>query len=157
MTGKVALRYQPSKQFTLRGAASTGFRAPGISQEFFSKVVTNVIAGVPVQVGIFPVNTRTQGVDFTAHLRVPNVGAGSLDWTAAVNWTKNQITQVDSLPPIFKGTGEAGLIDSVTWIGITEERPDWRGTLTGLYSVGQFHALARASYYGKFSSAQPGF
>ena len=238
MTGKLALRYQPSKQFTLRGAASTGFRAPGISQEFFSKVVTNVIAGVPVQVGIFPVNTRpsrvlgakplrdetsvnlsggfafsptgnvtftadyfyikidhrimlsatfladstvrilvdsgitgvgavqyftngldtrTQGVDFTANLRVPQVAGGSLNWTAAVNWTKNEITKVDSLPPIFRGTGEAGLIDTVTWIGITEERPDWRGTLTGLYSVSRFHALARASYYGKFSSAQPGF
>jgi iron complex outermembrane receptor protein len=238
MTGKLALRFQPSKRFTLRGAASTGFRAPGISQEFFSKVVTNVIAGVPVQVGIFPVNTRparvlgakplrdetsvnlsggfafsptgnvtftadyfyikidhrimlsatflqdstvriladsgitgvgavqyftnglntrTQGVDVTANLRVPQVAGGTLDWTAAVNWTKNEITKVDSLPPIFKGTGEAGLIDTVTWIGITEERPDWRGTLTGLYSVSRFHALARASYYGKFSSAQPGF
>ena len=238
VTGKLALRYQPSRQFTLRGAASTGFRAPGISQEFFSKVVTNVIAGVPVQVGIFPVgtrpaqvlgakplrdetsvnlsggfaysptgnltltadyyyikidhrimlsatflqdstvrilvdsgitgigavqyftnglDTRTQGVDFTANLRVPEVGGGTLDWTAAVNWTKNEITRVDSLPPIFNGTGEAGLIDSVTWIGITEERPDWRGTLTAQYSLSRFHALARASYYGKFSSAQPGF
>ncbi len=238
VTGKLALRYQPSKQFTLRGAASTGFRAPGISQEFFSKVVTNVIAGVPVQVGIFPVNTRaaqvlganplrdetsvnlsggfaysptsnvtftadyfyikidhrimlsatflqdstvrilvdsgitgvgavqyftngldtrTQGVDFTANLRVPRVAGGALDWTAAVNWTKNEITNVDPLPPIFNGTGEAGLIDTVTWIGITEERPDWRGTLTGQYSASRFHALARASYYGKFSSAQPGF
>src|SRR5207253_3740675 len=58
MTGKLALRFRPSKQLTLRGAASTGFRAPGISQEYFSKVVTNVIAGVPVQVGIFPVGTR---------------------------------------------------------------------------------------------------
>ena len=44
--------------------------------------------------------------------------------------------------------------DLAIWL---EERPDWRGTLTGLYSVSRFHALARASYYGKFSSAQPGF
>lgn len=238
MTGKLALRYQPTKQLTVRGAASTGFRAPGISQEYFSKVVTNVIAGKPVQVGIFPVSThasqvlgakplrdetsvnlsggfaysptgdvtltadyfyikidhrimlsatflqdstvrilgdsgitgvgavqyftngldtRTQGVDVTANWRVPEVAAGTLDLTAAVNWTKNEIPRVDALPPIFKGTGEAGLIDTVTWIGITEERPDWRGTLTGQYSLSRFHALARASYYGKFSSAQPGF
>jgi iron complex outermembrane receptor protein len=96
-------------------------------------------------------------VDVTANLRVPDVAGGSLDWTAAVNWTKNEITRVDSLPPIFKGTGETGLIDSVTWIGITEERPDWRGTVTAQYGLSRFHALARASYYGKFSSAQPGF
>ena len=62
MTGKLALRYQPSKQLTLRGAASTGFRAPGISQEYFSKVVTNVIGGVPVQIGIFPVGARPSQV-----------------------------------------------------------------------------------------------
>ncbi|OLE63065.1 MAG: hypothetical protein AUG74_14030, partial [Bacteroidetes bacterium 13_1_20CM_4_60_6] len=238
MTGKLALRYQPSKQLTLRGAASTGFRAPGISQEYFSKLVTNVIGGVPVQVGIFPVgarasqvlgakplrdetsvnwsgglavspssnftvtadyfyikikhrimlsatflqdstlsiladsgitgvggvqyftnglDTRTQGVDFTANLRVPQVGPGTLDWTAAVNWTKNEISNVDSLPPIFNGTGETGIIDTVTWIAVTEERPDWRATLTAQYSVNRFHSLVRGSYYGKFSSAQPGY
>jgi len=238
MTGKLALRYQPSKQLTVRGAASTGFRAPGISQEYYRHVVTNVISGVPVQVIIAPVHdtiarllgskplrdetsvnlsggfaysptsdvtltadyfyikinhrimlsatfdspatvdymtvhritgfggfqyftngldTRTQGVDFTANWRVPEVAAGTLDLTAAINWTKNEIPRVDSLPPILKSTGESGLIDTVTWIGITEERPDWRGTLTGQYSVSRFHALARASYYGKFSSAQPGY
>jgi len=104
-------------------------------------------------------DTRTQGVDVTANLRVPEVGGGTLDWTAAVNWTKNEIAHVDPLPAILvaRNSTEPGLIDSVTWIGITEERPDWRGTLTGQYSVSRFHALARASYFGKFSSAQPGY
>jgi iron complex outermembrane receptor protein len=55
VTGKLALRYRPSQRLTLRGAASTGFRAPGLSQEYFSQVVTNVIAGVPERIGIFPV------------------------------------------------------------------------------------------------------
>jgi len=50
-----------------------------------------------------------------------------------------------------------GIIDSVTYIAITEERPDWRGTLTGEYNLGRVHGLARAAYYGKFSSAQPGY
>src|SRR5207244_10724276 len=70
-----------------------------------------------------------------------------------------QITRVARLPAILvaRQSTEPGLIDSVTWIGITEERPDWRGTLTGQYSVSRFHALARASYFGKFSSAQPGY
>jgi iron complex outermembrane recepter protein len=238
MTGKLALRYQPSKQLTLRGAASTGFRAPGISQEYFRHLVTNVIAGRPLQVIIAPVSdtvarllgskplrdetsvnlsggfayspssdvtltadyfyikinhrimlsatfmnpatltyltthgepgfggaqyftngldTRTQGVDVTASWRVPNVGAGALDLTGALNWTKNEITHVDTVPPVLQGTGECCLIDTVTWIGITEERPDWRATLTAQYSLSRFHSLARASYYGKFSSAQPGF
>ena len=36
--------------------SSTGFRAPGLSQEFFSKSMTNVIAGQAVDIGIFPVD-----------------------------------------------------------------------------------------------------
>ena len=83
-------------------------------------------------------DTKTQGVDLTANWRVPEVGGGALDWTAAVNWTKNEITKVNPLPPIFQGTGESGLIDSVTYIGITQERPDWRGTLTAQYSLSRF-------------------
>lgn len=237
-TGKAAVRYQPSPRLTLRAAASTGFRAPGLGQVNFSKIVTNVIAGTPVQVGVFPVadsaarllgavpleeetalnlsgglafspnddvtftldvfnitikdrillgatfdsdttlailaaggitgvggvqyftnglDTRTQGVDVTADVRVPS-GAGVLQFTGALNFTKNKITRVDPLPAVFANDpDETGLIDTVTYIGITEERPDWRGTVTAQYSVARFHGLARGSYYGKFSSAQPGF
>jgi iron complex outermembrane receptor protein len=238
ITGKLAFRLQPSPRVTLRAAASTGFRAPGLGQINFSKVVTNVIAGSPVQVGIFPVgapaaqalgarplkdetsvnlsagfvlsptesftltadvfnvaitdrillgatfdsdttiailtrnsvsgiegvqyftnglDTRTRGIDVTADLRVP-AGPGTLQFTGALNYTKNTITDVDPLPAVFANDpDESGLIDTVTYIGITEERPDWRGTLTAQYSAGRWHGLGRASYYGKFSSAQPGF
>jgi iron complex outermembrane receptor protein len=45
----------------------------------------------------------------------------------------------------------------VTAIGIQDERPDWRGTFQANYTVGRFSSLARFSYYGGFSSAQPGF
>ena len=237
-TGKLALRFQPSPRVTLRAAGSTGFRAPGLGQVHFSKVVTNVIAGNPVQVGIFPaadtaarllgarplqeetsfnlsaglafspsdnltitldafritindrillgatfdsdttlailaaggvtgvggvqyftngLDTRTQGVDLTADLRVP-AAAGLLQLTAALNYTKNEITRLDPLPAVFANDpDETGLIDTVTSIGITEERPDWRATVTAQYNGGRLHALARSSYYGNFSSAQPGF
>ena len=54
--GKVALRFQPSQRFVLRGAASTGFRAPGLSQSYFSHTTTNVIGGQFIEVGNFPVD-----------------------------------------------------------------------------------------------------
>ena len=239
LTAKAAVRFQPSPRFTVRAAANTGFRAPGLGQSNFSHVTTNVIGGVVTDVLIAPVgdsaallfgskplkaersfnlsagfafspsdnvtftvdafqiriddrillgatfddsvslallaangfnnvggiqyftnglDTRTQGLDITADLR-RQAGAGMLNVTAAVNYTKNKIVRVDGLPAVLDTTPstEPGIIDSVTYIGITEERPDWRGTLTGQYSVGRFHSLLRASYYGKFSSAQPGF
>ena len=54
-TGKVAARFSVVKGFALRGAVSTGFRAPSLGQEFFSSTATNFIAGVPFDIRTFPV------------------------------------------------------------------------------------------------------
>ncbi len=58
--GKVTVRVQASETFVLRGAASTGFRAPSLAQSNFSAVSTNFInipgqGTVPVEVGTFAV------------------------------------------------------------------------------------------------------
>jgi len=52
---------------------------------------------------------------------------------------------------------DKAMIDVLRTLGIEKGRPDWRGTLTGNYSLSRFHALARLSYYGGFTSAQPSF
>jgi iron complex outermembrane recepter protein len=240
-TAKGAVRYQPSRRLTLRASGGgSGFRAPGLSQSFFSKVVTNVIGGQVEEVGIFPVgnpasvalgskpleeetsttfsgglavtpvenltltadyfnikinnriilgatfdddttlailarqgltgvsgvqyftnglDTRTQGVDVTASLRVPTGANGTLELNASANYTKNKIVHVDPLPAVLVAahSEEPGLLDSVTVIGIEDERPDWRGTLQANWTLGPFSALGRYSYFGGFSSAQPGF
>ncbi|HZI74533.1 MAG TPA: hypothetical protein VFD73_11060, partial [Gemmatimonadales bacterium] len=103
--------------------------------------------------------TRTQGVDVTANLRVPTGENARLDLNASANYTKNAILEVDPLPPVLVAAGstEPGLLDSVTYIGITQERPNWRGTLQANWTTGRLSTLGRFSYYGKFSSAQPGF
>ncbi len=239
LSGKLALRFQPTPRFVVRGAASTGFRAPGLAQSFFSHTTTNVIGGQFVEVGNFPVDnhasrifgakplkdetavnlsagfaftprdnvtftvdvfriqikdrvllgatfgdtvsqrilsdsgfssigavqfftngldTRTRGIDITGGVNVP-AGAGTLDLSAAVNYTTNKITRVDPLPAILQGTATdlTSILDLVTTVGIEEERPNWRGTLTAQYTVVRFHALGRLSYYGGFASAQPSF
>jgi iron complex outermembrane receptor protein len=101
-------------------------------------------------------DTKTQGVDLSANWRL-RAGPGALNLTGAVNYTKNEIVRVDPLPAVLANSDEPGIIDSVTWIGITEERPDWRATVAAQYATARFSGLLRASYYGKFSSAQPGF
>jgi iron complex outermembrane recepter protein len=244
LTGKLALRLQPSRRVTLRAAVGTGFRAPGLSQSHFSKVTTNFIfdtdLGRPVaeEVGNFPVDnpaaqllgaqplkdetsvnlsggiavsprdnltftadyfyiqiddrillgatfdddttrailarggftgvggvqyftngldTRTQGVDLTASLRLPAGTGATLDFVGSVNYTKNEIIRVDPLPAVLANSEEQGILDVVTQVGIEEERPDWRGTLAAFYSAGRFTSLVRGSYFGGFASAQPGF
>jgi iron complex outermembrane receptor protein len=60
--GKVTVRIQAHERLVLRGAASTGFRAPSLAQSNFSAVSTNFInlpgqGTVPVEVGTFAVGS----------------------------------------------------------------------------------------------------
>jgi len=239
VTGKFAMRVQPSARLTLRGAASSGFRAPGLGQTNFSKIVTNVISGQPTQVGVFPVghpaaramgaqdlkaerslnvsaglavtpmdgltltadlyeiwvkdriilgatfadpstaayltslgytgidaiqyftnglDTKTTGIDLTADLQVPMAGDRTLSFNLAANYGKTAIDRVGALPAVVtNNTAETTLLDEVTTVAITRERPDWRATFTTNYKQGPWRGLARASYYGTFASAQPAF
>ena len=56
-TGKVAARFEPVPRFALRGAISSGFRAPSLGQEYFSSTATNFISGQPFDIRTFPVAT----------------------------------------------------------------------------------------------------
>jgi iron complex outermembrane receptor protein len=56
-TGKVSARFEPVPRFALRGAVSSGFRAPSLGQEFFSSTATNFISGQPFDIRTFPVAT----------------------------------------------------------------------------------------------------
>lgn len=54
VTGKLSGRYDFTPAFALRSTVSTGFRAPGLQQQFFTSTATNFINGVPFEVGTFP-------------------------------------------------------------------------------------------------------
>jgi len=53
VTGKVATRYDFSKEFGLRGSMQNGFRAPSPQQQFFTSTATNFINGVPFEITTF--------------------------------------------------------------------------------------------------------
>ena len=61
--GKLTLRYSPTKKVILRGAVSTGFRAPSLNQSYFSAVSTNFLRDpatgqlAPFEVGTYPVSS----------------------------------------------------------------------------------------------------
>lgn len=54
VTGKLAGRYDFTDQVAVRGAISTGFRAPRLQQQYFTAISTNFIDGVPFEIGTFP-------------------------------------------------------------------------------------------------------
>ena len=104
MTGKLALRFQPTSRWTLRSAVSTGFRAPSLNQTYYSQVATNFQAdpvtgkAVPFDVGIFPVGApeaRALGARPLKPETSVNLSAGlafspisALTFTADYYWIK---------------------------------------------------------------------
>lgn len=61
-TGKAAVRYQPNTKFVMRGAVSTGFRAPGLQQSWYSHTTTAIQNGVLIEIGNFPVTNRASRI-----------------------------------------------------------------------------------------------
>jgi len=53
LSGKLAGRYDFSKNFALRGSVQNGFRAPSLQQQNFTSTSTNFIDGVPYEITTF--------------------------------------------------------------------------------------------------------
>jgi iron complex outermembrane receptor protein len=56
VSGKIAVRYDFTKAFALRGSVQTGFRAPSLQQQYYATTSTNFIAGIPYDITSFPVS-----------------------------------------------------------------------------------------------------
>lgn len=50
---KIATRYKLTENINIRGAISTGFRAPSLAQIYFNSTSTQFVGGVPFEVGTF--------------------------------------------------------------------------------------------------------
>ncbi|HEU4704732.1 MAG TPA: TonB-dependent receptor [Sphingomicrobium sp.] len=57
LNGKLAMRYEFTPGFAVRGSASNGFRAPSLHQQFFTTTSTNFISGVPVDISTVAVDS----------------------------------------------------------------------------------------------------
>ncbi|MDQ1153210.1 TonB-dependent siderophore receptor [Brevundimonas sp. SORGH_AS_0993] len=54
LSGKLAARYDFTPSFAVRGAISTGFRAPSLQQQYFTQTAILYINNVPYETGTFP-------------------------------------------------------------------------------------------------------
>jgi iron complex outermembrane receptor protein len=74
--GKLTVRVQPDRRFVVRGALSSGFRAPSLAQSFFSSTATNFLnlgqGLVPVESLTLPVSSPPAQVLGAAPLRPEN-------------------------------------------------------------------------------------
>jgi len=87
-SGKLSARYAFTPDYAVRGTVSTGFRAPSLSQQFYSTTATNFISGVPFQVRTFPVDDPVAVA----------LGAEPLEAETSVNYSLGFVAQpTDSL------------------------------------------------------------
>ena len=127
VTGKLAMRYQAAKNLVLRGAASTGFRAPNLAQSWYSHTTTAIQNGVLVEIGNFPVTNRASRIFGAKPLKEEtsmNLSGGfALSPTRNVNLTVDayHITVKDRilLGATFDGTSDAAVAKILTDSGLT--------------------------------------
>lgn len=81
---KLASRYKVSDNLAIRGAASTGFRAPDLHQIYFNATATLFVAGVPNEVGTFANNSRLAQLLSIPGLKEERSNNYSLGFTAKV-------------------------------------------------------------------------
>jgi iron complex outermembrane receptor protein len=81
---KLASRYKVSDNFAIRGALSTGFRAPDLHQIYFNATATQFVAGVPNEVGTFANNSRLAQLLSIPGLKEETSNNYSLGFTAKV-------------------------------------------------------------------------
>ena len=80
INGKVSFAHRTTPAVTLRGSASTGFRAPSLHQRYFSSTFTDFIAGEPLDVKLSPNASqlaRLVGIPQLKEERSRNVSLGA--------------------------------------------------------------------------------
>ena len=128
VTGKAALRYQPTNRLVFRGAASTGFRAPGLAQSWYSHTTTAIQNGVLVEIGNFPVTNRASRIFGAKPLKEEtsvNLSTGiaytpTNSFTVTVDYYRITIKDRILLGATFDGTSDDATAKILADSGLTQ-------------------------------------
>ncbi|MBC7894226.1 MAG: TonB-dependent receptor [Cytophagaceae bacterium] len=126
-TAKGALRFQPRRELVLRAAASTGFRAPGLQQSWYSHTTTAIQNGVLVEIGNFPVTNRASRIFGAKPLKEETSVnlSGGLAWsptqafTLTLDYYHIAIKDRILLGATFDGTSDPVVADILADSGLT--------------------------------------
>ncbi len=116
---KLATRYKLTDNINIRGAASTGFRAPSLAQIYFNSTSTQFVGGVPFEVGTFSNASQPAKLLGIPQLKQENSRSVSAGFTAAIPGAGLTITADGYL---------IGIDDRVT---LTDQFSRPSGTVTG--------------------------
>ncbi len=128
--GKIATRFELADWLALRGAVSTGFRAPGVAQQFFAAAATNNVAGVLVDAVTLPVGNPVAQA----------LGSSPLKPETAVNWS---VGAVFNPVPRFNLTVDWFQVDIDDRIVLTENLSATRDAAGNPSGTGSGRAIAQ--------------
>jgi iron complex outermembrane recepter protein len=124
LSSKLALRYDFTSMFAVRGTVQSGFRAPSLPQQFFATTTTNFIGDVPFDITTFPVKDPAAIA----------LGAKPLDAEKSVNYSLGAVLRISR----FSATLDAYQIDIDDRIVLSENltQANVRAYLTSLGFIG---------------------
>ncbi|MCG9793247.1 TonB-dependent receptor [Flavobacterium algicola] len=89
---KIATRYKITDNVNLRGAVSTGFRAPSLHQIYYNSTATQFVGGVPFEVGTFSNDSPAAKLLGIPQLKQEDSQSASFGFTAKIPEAKLTIT-----------------------------------------------------------------
>ncbi|WP_016990721.1 TonB-dependent receptor [Flavobacterium sp. ACAM 123] len=89
---KLASRYKLTDNINLRGAVSTGFRAPSLHQIYFNSTATQFVGGVPFEVGTFSNDSKAAELLGIPQLKQEESQSASIGFTAKIPEAKLTLT-----------------------------------------------------------------
>ncbi|HWF63619.1 MAG TPA: TonB-dependent receptor, partial [Rhizomicrobium sp.] len=95
------------------------------------------------------ISTLTQGVDATVNYPTDFGDMGTVNWTLAGNYNETEIGRVNPVPAVLLAANpNATFFNFGTQFGFTHSLPDWKIGLTADWSLDEYGATLRETYYG---------
>jgi iron complex outermembrane recepter protein len=95
------------------------------------------------------VSTLTQGVDATINYPTDFGDKGLVNWTLAGNFNETTITRIAPPPaPVLLASSTATFFSFGSEFGYTHSLPNWKIGLTGDWSLDEYGATVRETFYG---------
>ena len=96
-------------------------------------------------------DTRTRGAEFVLSYPSDLGSIGRVDWTAALNYNKTEVTKIKAPPAQL---APQGLYDATAISDLETASPKYRAVLGASWSLDKFSATLRETIYGKSSQLE---
>ena len=99
-------------------------------------------------------NTRTQGAELTANYASDFGDLGHVDWSAAINYNKTEITKLKALPAQVANAAQnqSSLLSPTAFSTLLTGSPREKAVLGAYWTRGKFSVNLRESFYGSVSA-----